>query len=143
MAKGSIPRYVINFDEFADFFPLKADDSFNPNKARQRSKGFHIEASSNKAYIQTWVIPKNITLTGFKIACSRENEWFMDNFNLVIDSIGEKKDIFTDVYMKDFMEYKHFVCYMKVLKDSEIIFTYYNKSGTDKSVWFDIDYVSE
>lgn len=143
MARGSLPRYVVNFQELESLFPLEADSLFNPDKARQRCKGLYINALEDKTYTETWVLEKDIVLTGIKIACSREHEWFMDNFDIVINFSGEEKEVFSSVYMKDFMEYKHFVCYLEVLAGSEITIRYKNQSGTEKDIWFDIDYVSE
>lgn len=144
MARGSLPRYIINFEELSSIFPLKADSLFNPDKAKQRCKGIHMNPVGDGTYVERWEVPKDIVLTGLKVACSRdETEWAMDNFDLVVEYSNEVKELFQTVYMKDFMEYKHFVCYFEVLAGSEIVITYRNKSGKDKDVWFDIDYVSE
>lgn len=143
MPRGSLPRYIVNFEELASMFPFEADSTFNPDKAKQRCKGIHLDLNGKKSMMEQWEVPKDIVLTGIKVACSRENEWFMDNFDLSIEYSGEEQELFTSVYMKDFMEYKHFVCYHKILAGSVIIIRYENKSESDKDVWFDIDYVAE
>lgn len=143
MPRGSLPRYLVNIEELVSMFPLEAKSMFNPDKAKQRCKGIYLDLNGEKTRTEKWEIPKDIVLTGIKVACSSESEWFMDNFDLSIESSGEEQELFTSVYMKDFMEYKHFVCYHEILAGSTIIIRYRNKSESDKDVWFDIDYIAE
>lgn len=145
MAKGSLPRYIINFEDLLDIFPPKdgLGGSLKIDKSKQRCKGFYLNAVTDTTYELKWVVQKDIFINGIKIACSRENEWFMDNFDIIITKNKEDSIIFQDVYMKDFIEYKNFVCFRKVDNGSEITIRYRNKSGTEKDVWFDIDYLAE
>lgn len=143
MPKGSLPRYVINFEEFVGLFPLDIEGMFNPDKAKQRCKGFYIEVGEKNTYNETWDVDKDISITGIKVAVSKEENYFMDNFDISVIYQGKERELFSTVYIKDIDDYKNMVCFLKVKAGSKIVITYRSDSNTPKDVWFDIDYVAE
>lgn len=143
MPKGSLPRYIVNFEEFVELFPLTPDGSLKPDKAKQRCKGFYIETGNKIVYTETWDITKDIAITGIKLAVTREHEYAMDNFNISISYQGKERKLFESVYVKDVEDYKNMVCFLKVKQNSKLIIEYRNESNVSKDVWFDIDYIAE
>lgn len=139
-----LPRYIVNNEEFVDSFHkviLKGYEKGEVYKGVQRSKGLRIKFEQNEDFIQK-KIPYigGFTLSGLMVERQfHENNRPDEHWSLKLDDIL----LYDSIYMKNENIWKGLKMFHDIPENSELIFEYYNTSKNEKSVWLDLDFLTE
>lgn len=115
----------------------RLDPPFMPTKTKPWVKGDFIEfvAQSDSKLSKTLILQEPVEFLSVAGACSRY--YPLDNWELVVN--GEK--IVESLYTKDLPEGIFFVATIPLNEGDTITFTFHNREGIPKYVWFNYQFL--
>lgn len=112
------------------------DAPFFPTKRLPYIKGRRVRINGSTV-TDTYICPQDMELMTIALGASRYND--KDYWSLTIDG----QVIFDTIYTKDVPEGFYMMVTKEVKKDSEIVFSFTNDSGSYKTVWLNYQFLKD